>query len=435
MKAIRFKATSLRYAVGLTLGGVASQVLWNGWSCTGMEDVPAPELPGEEWVRIRTRYGGICGSDLSVIHLRVGPYYAPFSSSPFTIGHENVGHIETVGRVVDDWKVGERVVVEPVLWCRPRGFEELCAFCARGEINRCERLGEGVLAPGPQIGNCRDTGGSWSPYFVAHRSQLYRIPDEVSDENALMLEPFTIGVHAALQGFPADDERVLILGAGTVGLNVLAALRALGSQATIQVLARYPFQAEAARNLGASEVITPPRGTQALEEIARRTGSRLLKPGMGRGMVISWRLREYARAGRLPRPLFEDRFLQGRVDRTFECVGSDAALDDALYLTRAGGTVILAGEPGVTRGVNWTTAWAKELQLIPAYLYNHCESWGGARWKTFDLALDLMARGVVDLSWMVTHRFALEDYQTAFAMHKRRAPHALIKGVFDFGGG
>ncbi len=109
-----------------------------------------------------------------------------------------------------------------------------------GEVTRCEHLTQGKLAPGLMIGTCRDTGGSWSPYYLAHVSQLYRAPDEISDENALMVEPFAVGLHAALQNFPADHERVMILGVGTIGLTTLAALRALGSQAEIIVLARYP---------------------------------------------------------------------------------------------------------------------------------------------------------------------------------------------------
>ena len=302
MKAIRFNATIPRYAAGLALGRVSAAQLWSGRSCTIVEDVPIPLLPGPDWVRIKTRLGGICGSDLSVIRLNTSPYYSAFTSFPYTFGHENVGMIAEMGPAVTGWQPGERVVVEPLLWCTPRGFDELCEFCSRGEINRCQRTNDGALAPGLFIGACRDTGGSWSPYFVAHQTQLHRVPEHLSDENALLVEPFAGGLHPALQYLPADDETVLILGAGTIGLSVLAALRALGSQAHILVAARYPFQAEAAKRLGASDVL---RG-DLYAEIARRTGGAVLKPIIGKQVVT------------------------GGVDRTFECVGSDSALDDAL---------------------------------------------------------------------------------------------------------
>ena len=228
MKAIRFNATIPRYAAGLALGKVSAAQLWSGRSCTFVEDVPVPILPGPDWVRIKTRLGGICGSDLSVIRLNTSPYYSAFTSFPYTFGHENVGTIAEMGPAVTGWQPGERVVVEPLLWCTPRGFEEQCEFCRRGEINRCLRTNDGALAAGLFIGACRDTGGSWSPYFVAHQSQLYRLPEHLSDENALLVEPFAVGLHPALQHMPADDETVLILGAGTIGLSMLAALRAPG---------------------------------------------------------------------------------------------------------------------------------------------------------------------------------------------------------------
>ncbi len=233
MNAIQFNLTVPRYVLGKTIGKVYPQVLWNGLSCTDLaEETAVPELRGPDWVRVKTRYGGICGSDLSTIHLNVSPYYSPFSSYPFTFGHENVGYLAELGSDVTGWEVGERVVVEPTLWCRPRGFADLCFYCAKGEINRCERLTEGPMAPGRSTGFCRDTGGSWSEYFLAHESQLYRVPAGLSDENVLMVEPFACGLHAVLQNMPADSDTVAVLGAGTIGLVTLAALRALGSQAT-----------------------------------------------------------------------------------------------------------------------------------------------------------------------------------------------------------
>lgn len=404
MKSIRFNATIPRYAAGLALGKVLTAQLWSGRSCTFVEDGPIPLLPGPDWVRIKTRLGGICGSDLGVIRLNTSPYYSAITSFPYTFGHENVGVIAEMGPAVTGWQPGERVVVEPLLWCRPRGFEELCEFCSRGEINRCKRTNDGVLAPGLLIGACRDTGGSWSPYFVAHQSQMYRVPEHLSDENALLVEPFAVGLHPALQHLPADDETVLILGAGTIGLATLAALRALGSQAHILVAARYAFQAEAAKRLGASDVI---RG-DLYAEIARRTGGAGLKPIIGKQV------------------------LTGGVDRTFECVGSDSALDDALRLTRPGGTVVLVGVPGIAKNVDWTSIFLKELRVVAAYTYHRAEQFEGRTWSTFELAIDLMASGKVDLGWMVTHRIKLDEYDRAFKLLGQKGNSGVIKAAFEF---
>ncbi len=409
MQAVRFFLTLPRYILGRSVGRFYKPVLWNGLSCTYFDDVPEPDLPGPEWVRVKTRYGGICGSDLGAIHLNVSPYYSPFSSYPFTFGHENVGYLSELGEAIQGWEVGERVVVEPTLWCRPRGFTDLCDYCARGEINRCERLTSGTLAPCRSTGFCRDTGGSWSEAFLAHESQLYRVPPGLSDENALMVEPFACGLHAALQHLPAHDEAVAILGAGTIGLVTLAALRALGSQARVLVFARYPFQGEAARRLGANDVILTGGRADHYEELVARTGGQIMQPIIGKRVVV------------------------GGVDHTFECVGSDSGVDDALRITRAGGRVTLVGVVGIAKSIDWANICDNELQVTGAYIYHHIEKFEGKTWRTFDLAIDLLNRGVVDLGWMVSHRFEISNYKEAITAHHNRNKNQLIKAVFDFG--
>ncbi len=412
MKAVQFRIKYPRPLMGVArdVGSVVARffpgVLWSGLVATQIADVSEPRLPADDWVKIKTRYGGICGSDLSVIHLRGSPYGTALISFPFTFGHENVGRIAEVGPAVRDWSVGERVVVEPTLWCKPRGFDKLCRYCARGEINLCERNTDGKLGPGFIIGYCRDTGGSWSQYFVAHESQLYRVPDTLSDENALLVEPFAAALHAALHNYPHDDETVLIFGAGVLGLLTLAALRTLGSKAQIIVLARHPFQADAARKLGAAEIIDARRDYYA--EIATRT------------------------AGQLHKPLIGKRVMVGGVDCTFECVGTDTSVDDALRMTRSGGHVVLVGVLGATKNVDWSSVFFKELDVRSSHTYHHAETFCGRKWKTFDLTLDLMQRGHLDLGWLVTHKFRLDDYAHAFQLLNRRGASKAIKAVFEF---
>ncbi len=397
MKAVRFDLAIPRYAAGMALGKIYPPILWSGLSCTYFDEVPEPPLPTPAWVRVRTRLGGICGTDTGTIKLHTSPYYSPFSSFPFTLGHENVGTLAD----------GGRVVVEPLLWCGPRGFTEYCEFCARGEINLCERVTAGDLAAGLMTGTCADTGGSWSAGFVAHPDQVYRVPLNVSDENAVLVEPFAIGLHAALLGWPGDGETVLIVGAGTIGLMTLAALRALGSAARVLVLARYPFQAEAARRLGVNEVFVT-KGADAYTWVAEQTGGTVRQPIIGKRVV------------------------SGGADKTFECVGSDAAIDDALRLTRNGGLMVLEGLPGIAKGVDWTAIFAQELTVRASQNYHHVEPWGGKTWRAFDLALHLMATRRADIGWMVTHRYKLADYKTALKDTFHRGDTGMIKGVFEF---
>lgn len=407
MQAIQFNATIPRYALGLALGKIYLPAVWSGLACVQYRDVAEPRLPNDEWVKIKTRYGGICGSDNHLIHLRNSPSASAITSFPFTIGHENVGTIAEVGAAVRDFRVGDRIVAEPTLWCKPRGIQDLCRYCARGEIQRCERVTEGEIAPGLEIGACRDTGGSWSTHFVAHESQIARVPDVVSDENALLAEPFATSLHAVLANLPRDDQVVLVIGAGVIGLGIIAALHVVESRARIIVLARHSIQQELAKRFGADCVISASRDIDRHAEFAKAIGGKLLKPIIGKRVLV------------------------GGADVVYECVGNGDSIDDALRFTRAGGRVVLAGLAAMPKGIDWTPIWMKELQVHGTYVYSHDE-FRGKRWRTFDLALDLMARGQVDLAPLVTHKFALKDYARAFQVVNHRGRERAVKVVFEF---
>jgi threonine dehydrogenase-like Zn-dependent dehydrogenase len=408
MKAIQFNFTIPRYILGLGLGKISSNFYWSGMTCTQYREIPDPHLPGDDWVVVKTRLGGICGTDMSAVKLTASTYSTPLITFPFVIGHENLGRIEKIGPKVTNWEVGDRVVVEPSLWCKPRGINELCPYCEKGEINRCINITQGSISPGISTGLCHDTGGSWAPYFVAHQEQLYKVPDHISDENGMMVEPFAIGLHAALQNFPQDSEQVLIIGAGTIGLCMVAALRALGSNAEIIAISRYGFQSDAAAKLGATQVIRGSRDSSYYNDVVELTGADLKNPVMGKPLVM------------------------GGVDRVFDCVGSNSSLDDAMRLTKNGGQVVFVGEPGIVKNLDWTPIFTQDLEVKAAYLYNHAEEYKGQQWKAFNLAIDLMVNGKVDLGWMVTHKFELDDYKQAFSVTDHKKQGKAIKVAFEF---
>ncbi len=406
MKAIQLNVSIPRFVVGKAVGPLLPGIFWSGLSCTRYAEVTEPPLPGDDWVRIKTRLGGICGSDLSTIRLHVSPSLSPFCSFPCTIGHEGIGTVAELGSKVRGFQPGDRVVLEPTLWCTPRGIADPCRFCQRGEINLCEHTTDGKLHSGLGIGGCCDTGGTWSPSFVAHVSQLHRIPDEVSDKNALMVEPFSTALHAVLHNFPENDETVIVLGAGTIGLCVIAALRALGSQARLLVLARHGFQAKAAERLGASSVIMG-GASRAFQEVVKAVKGKTMKPIIGKPVMV------------------------GGVDTTFECVGSESSFASAVAMTRANGRVIVVGVPGTVR-LDWSPILIKQLAVKTTYSYDHAEEFNGQKQSTFAIALDLMSQGRVNLEWMVTHTFRLEEYKKAFEMLTRRGNHQTIKAAFAF---
>ncbi|MEW6046583.1 MAG: zinc-binding dehydrogenase [Bacillota bacterium] len=405
MKAVQFDVTIPRYVAGKLAGAVSSAAFTGPLGSTRLREIPPPELPGPDWALIRTRMGGVCGSDLHTIFLDSSPSTSPLASFPFTFGHENVGVIERLGPALDDasgFRVGQRVVVDPVLGCEVRGIDPPCPACRRGDYHLCEHFADGRLAPGMITGACRDTGGSWGDYFVAHRSQLLPVPDSLPDEAALMVEPFSVALHPVLRWPPQPGQTALVLGAGTVGLCVVAALRATGTPARIVSVARHRHQAEMARRLGADEVVTA-RGPALYEALAEALGARLLKPIMGKPVPV------------------------GGADVTFECVGAGSSIDDALRFTRGGGRVILVGLASLPRGVDWTPIWLKELDIQGTFCYGYERLPDGRRLRTMEYAIELMARGKADLSPLVTHKFPLERWREAIRAATRKGPSGAIK--------
>ena len=340
----------------------------------------------EGWGRIRPRLAGICGSDLNTIAGRSSFYFSPLVSFPFVPGHEIVGElVDDVGEL----RAGQRVVLDPVLSCETRGVVPVCAPCARGERQLCERLVAGHLKPGLQTGYCNDTGGGWSRTLAAHRSQLHPVPDDLPDQAAVMVEPTACAVHAVRRAAVPPDATVLIVGAGSVGLLTLLAVRRLASPDRVLVVAKHAAQAELARRYGATEVLS---ASDALAGVRRATRSFRIEP-------------EHSSP-----------FLLGGADVTFECAGSKAAIDLALKATRGRGRVVLAAMPA---GADLSPAWFQELEVAGAY----CGV--GA----FDDAVELAAE--CELGELVSATYSLPRWREAIE-HAFSAGHlGAVKIAFD----
>ncbi|HVX31166.1 MAG TPA: zinc-binding dehydrogenase [Nitrolancea sp.] len=407
MQALQFSDNIPRYALTKVLGRGSSRAYWSDLALLRLVEIPEQPLPNDEWVRVRTRLGGICGSDIGLIELHASTSTTPYTSFPFIVGHENTGRIAELGARVEGFALGQRVVVDPLLSCQVRGFAEPCEMCARGDYNLCRRFREGTIAAGMLTGFCHDTGGSWSPSFIAHQSQLIPVPDNVSDENAVLVEPFAVALHAVLRNRPNDGDTALIIGSGVVGLCTVAALRAIGSNARIIATARHPFQQEMAKRLGADIVIAPERGVAFYHQIAELTGASVHKPIIGKEIV------------------------NGGAEIVYECVGSNATIDDALRLTAPSGTMVLVGLAGAPSGVDWTPIWLSEVAIRGSFCYAR-EQFDGQSLRTMQLAMKLLAEGRVDLAPLLTHTFALREYREALATVTSKGKSGVIKAAFAF---
>ena len=383
MDALLFSRKEARYVAAMA----AARVKPGAGASVGplkLTQLDPPVLPGPGWEHVTTRLAGICGSDLATIDGRASRYFEALASFPFIPGHE----------VVAQRADGSRVVLEPVLGPETRGEVPAWPGAGQADGNDYGHLTAGLLEPGLQTGSCASTGGGWSQMFAAHDSQLHVVDENLSDESAVMIEPTAAGIHAVLRGNVPDGGTVAVIGAGTMGLTAIAALRRYTKVDAVVVAARYPHQHQAARLLGADLTVVPDELGRA---IRRAAGTRVVGSTLGSG-----------------------------VDVTIDAVGSSSSLTDAIGFTRPRGRVVLLGMPNQV-DMNLTALWHRETELVGAYCYGTEHGHGDKH--TFELAADMV--GDLDLGQLVSEVFPLAEYQTAIEHAAQAGPRGLIKIAFD----
>jgi threonine dehydrogenase-like Zn-dependent dehydrogenase len=351
-----------RYLTARAIGATAPGLLSGPLAPMRLVNRKDFEPLGPGWGRVRPHLSGICGSDLATLSGKSSFYFSPLVSMPFVPGHEVVGELLDE---VDDLPAGTRIALQPVLSCLARGLDP-CASCAVGLTGRCDRVTTGHVRAGLQTGYCADTGGGWGRMFVAHRSQLHPLPDGLSERKGVLIEPLSCAVHAALRARPEPNAVVVVIGAGTIGILTLLALKELTRAGRILVVAKHAKQREWAGSFGAHDIVKPGEATNAI-----RRSTRALKLRPERGAP----------------------FLLGGADVAIDCVGSRASLDLALRVTRAGGRVVVSGIP--TEGADLTPLWFRELELVGAYTGGY-ETIGNDRRHSFELAIQIALDNPMD---------------------------------------
>jgi threonine dehydrogenase-like Zn-dependent dehydrogenase len=366
-------------------------------------EIPDPPLPAPDWVRVRNRLCGICGSDLHQIFVDAGLDVAPValpSHQRTYLGHEMVGEVVETGESVTAYRVGDRVV----RWgraddCLARGRAELCPACARGHRVLCQ------VASEPREHD--PVGGGFGDTFIAPASTLVPVLDGLPDEQAILTEPVAVAIHAAWRRRARAGEQVLVLGCGTIGYLLLQVVRLLQPQCQITAVAQFPWQAELAREYGADQVFLAT--DDGYSEVARLTGASLHR----------------GRAG--------NRMLLGGFDLIFDVVGIEATLNNALRWARAGGTVVLVGVNLHRMNLDVTPVWYQEVDLLGA-IGHDVVPWEGETLSTFELAMRWMQAGQVRCEGLLTHRYPLAAYRQAFAAAVDKHGYRSIKVAFDLAG-
>jgi threonine dehydrogenase-like Zn-dependent dehydrogenase len=425
MRSLVYRINPLGWATCRWLRHIWAGCLVTRLNGLSLEEVGEPELPADDWVRVRPLMAGICGSDVAILAQRYPPdsVLQAYSSWPGGLGHENVSVVEAAGPAVDEAWVGRRVCVEPALSCEVRGIAPPCARCREGLYCLCENLtaggageapasaagppsGAAALPPGTGVGFNARTGGAFADGFLAHVSQLVGVPDALADEQAVLTDPLACALHAVLRVDLADAQRVCVYGTGAVGLGVIAALRAAGYAGRTDALDRAAYLAPLADAAGASySGAVPASRRERFELAAGRTG------------------------GRVHRVRFGNYVLSGGYDAVFVCAGGAEALTESIKWTRPRGQVALVAATDAA-GADLTSVWLREVHLVGVF-GRQVEAFEGRRVRTYELVHELMAAGRLKTDGLLTHTFRLGEYRKAFRIAMNKGPHRAVKVAFD----
>jgi len=327
---------------------------------------PSPG-PGEALVRVHQ--AGICGSDMHLYrHGRIG---AIVLDEPLVMGHECMGHVEAVGPGVDDSLVGARVAVEPAIPCGR------CRWCTGGLYNVCPGL--------PFLGLPGRPGGFQE--YLGHPAHLLEVlPDGVSDEAGVVLEPLAIAMHAVNLSKVRPGQRVAILGTGVMGTCVLMVLGLYRGLHVVCADLR-PDRLARAEAMGAAQTV-PVRAAEPDAAPAERLREALGGHG---------------------------------ADIVFECAGAHQTIWNACEIAAPGGHVMFIGSSEDDR-VIYSSGTARRCGLTLRAVRRSL--------NTLRPCLDLCAEGMMDPGALVTHTFAARDAAGAFEAVER-AEDGLLKAVVD----
>ena len=307
-------------------------------------EVPVPE-PGPDQVLVKIKRIGVCGSDIHVWH---GTH--PYTSYPVTQGHEVSGQIVSLGEYVKDLAVGQKVTIEPQVFCGR------CHPCLHGKYNLCEKL----KVMGFQ------TTGTAGEYFAVDASKITLLPEELSYSEGAMIEPTAVAVHAAKRFPDLKGANVVVLGCGPIGILVMQAAKALGAAKAL-VTDISDTRLELAKSLGADFAVNT------------------LKKDFGEAML--------------------EAFGPDKADVIYECAGSDITMEQAIQNARKGSMIVLVAVFGKRASVDLAKLNDSELDLNTSMMYRH---------EDYVDAIRFVKEGSIRLKPLQSAHFAFQDYAKAY---------------------
>ena len=398
MKTIYFEGKISKIAIIKVLTAFSKKGYHSRLSPIRYKKFPDPKLPADNWVRVKNIETGICGSDMTFYKCAQGPSTAflPVPCSKITyLGHETVGEVVEVGSAVKKFKVGDRVCMNKYMACCDlKGYseDEQCEMCKAGNYADCENYGE------PNKYDIH-AGAGMGDSYLAPEGQLLSV-DGLSDDDAVLIEPFSVSLHAVLKRVPKENEKVLVIGAGMIGLNVIQFAKLLQPKCKIYVMENNPNKHEFAKKLGADVILTG----EPYEAVAKATNAKIYGKG-------------------------KNRMILGGFDVIYDSVGKGTLFNDTLRWLRAQGTLVKIGYQMTKTKFDETPLWWQGLEIIGVDSHG-MENYNGKKVSTFEIVKDMMLKKQLITDGFITHRFKLDDYKKAFKLLIEN-PRDTIKVVLD----
>lgn len=398
MKTIYFEGKISKIAIIKVLTAFSKKGYHSRLSPIRYKKFPDPKLPADNWVRVKNIETGICGSDMTFYKCAQGPSTAflPIPCSKITyLGHETVGEVVEAGSAVKKFKVGDRVCMNKYMACCDlKGYseDEQCEMCKAGNYADCENYGE------PNKYDIH-AGAGMGDSYLAPEGQLLSV-DGLSDDDAVLIEPFSVSLHAVLKRVPKENEKVLVIGAGMIGLNVIQFAKLLQPKCKIYVMENNPNKHEFAKKLGADVILTG----EPYEAVAKATNAKIYGKG-------------------------KNRMILGGFDVIYDSVGKGTLFNDTLRWLRAQGTLVKIGYQMTKTKFDETPLWWQGLEIIGVDSHG-MENYNGKKVSTFEIVKDMMLKKQLITDGFITHRFKLDDYKKAFKLLIEN-PRDTIKVVLD----
>ncbi|CAK9824917.1 Sorbitol dehydrogenase [Anthophora retusa] len=319
-----------------------------------LEQTPIEE-PEKDEVLIQMGCVGICGSDVHyLVNGRIGDFVV---RKPMIIGHESSGVVVKLGQNVKNLKVGDRVAIEPGVSCRT------CKFCKEGRYNLCKDM---VFCATPPV------HGSLRRFYKHAADFCFKLPDHVTLAEGALLEPLAVGVHACKRANIGIGSKVLILGAGPIGLLSLLVAKTMGAS-KIVITDLTQSRLNLAKKLGADSTYLPRKEDSEAEHV------------------------------RKVHELFGE-----EPDRTIDACGAQSMIRLAILATRSGGVAVLVGMGAPEVKIPLINALVREVDIRGVFRYAN----------DYGDALELLATRKIDVKPLITHNYKIEDTVQAFETSK-----------------